>query len=210
MMQPLPKFLACSFLFLFPTLVWGQHRIFPAHSERRSAPVTLAWDVRLEKDKNEWTTSEERAKTSVLEKAQRRLGEWLREKCPGCSFLPKVEFIERYVAKEGVKVQPEDDVDVDGEKVKRYSASVKLQLDADAQRKLLSEVDKQMDALRSEVTWSREWLLLKGLLFLIALAGAGAGYFHFDDRTQGYYTKPLRIVAVAAVVLAGYGITMLP
>jgi hypothetical protein len=212
MKQPLPKFLACVLMLLTPTLVFGQHKIFSS-SERRSAAGPLVWNnIQLDKDKNEWATSEERAEKAVLEKAQRTLSAWLQERYPGSSIQPSLAFIKEQLAKhnEKVHIRPEDEVPVDGEQVQRYSASVKLILDGEAQRKLQSEVEKQFVALRAEASWSREWLLMKGLLFLIAVAAAATGYFHFDDRTQGYYTTPLRAVALAAIALAGYGITLLP
>lgn len=177
-----------------------------ANSERRSAPVILTWNVELEREHREWRSSREAARKAVLGKAQQRLAEWLRERYPYSSLVPSEDFIDKHIAKEGIQVKEEEEIE--GERL--YSARVKLTVTPEVQRMLFTKVEQDAAQTINREAWQRQYLLGKGLLFLIALAATAAGYFHLDDRSQGFYTRPLRLAALAVLAVAGYGIALLP
>lgn len=200
--------LLTALLALYPAAAYSQSAMLAA-SERRDAPKTVLLTVRLDKTED-WRTSEQGASQSVLAKAQDVLADWLRKQPPYVSFRPTVDFIERELLKEGVHTEMRDEVVLDGEKRRLYTATVNLHLTPSAQDKLRKEADRYADSLRAREAWHRQWPMFKVLLFIVAVAGAIGGYFHLDDRTQGYYSKSLRLAAIAAVALVGYGIVLLP
>jgi hypothetical protein len=207
--------LTAILLCLLPTAAFSQSRLLSA-SERREARRTIVLKVELA-DRRTWGTSEQGARQNVLKKAQDELAEWLRKQSPYYSFKPSLEFIERELLRktdgnnEGVLVKVEEVVEVDNdEKHRLYSAQVDLHLTPEVQDKLRKEAERFVDVQRAHEAWSRQWPLFKGLLLLVAIATAVGGYFNLDDRTQGYYSKPLSLVAAAVVLAAGYVITLLP
>lgn len=201
--------LLTALLLLSPAVALGQPGLLSA-SERRDAPKTVILTVRLDKAED-WRTSEQGASQSVLAKAQDVLADWLRKQPPYVSFRPTVDFIERELLKEGIHTQMRDEVVLDGgEKRRLYTATVNLHLTPRAQDALRKEADRYAESLRAREAWHRQWPMFKVLLFIVAIAGAIGGYFHLDDRTQGYYSKSLRLAAIAAVALVGYGIVLLP
>jgi hypothetical protein len=205
-----------------PTLAWagqnppgGRIHVHKGDSlfsggERREARPIEPVEHTVELHKSKWRTTQDAAREDVLKEAQVWLGQWVREQVPGSNYVPDLKFLETEILVEKPRVTVGETVEVDGTKEKRYNAIAQLRLTPDLQRQILRQAERQLEKLRSEEAWSRQWLLLKGMLFLMALAGSAAGYFHFDDRTQGYYTKPLRIAAVAVLAAASYGIALLP
>ncbi len=162
--------------------------------------------VELEEANKEWRSTKEAAEQEVMQKACRQVAALVREVKPDSQWAPSVDFVQKRLIRRPVEakletLQPSVAEDVGTPHM--YSASVELEIRPDAAEEIILK-------LRHEEARERQLALLKPMLAILALLATVAGYYRLDDVTKGYYTNWLRVSAAGALVLAVYGIRLLP
>src|SRR4051812_33184622 len=84
-----------------------------------STQRTLTWTVKL--DPRERRTKPSDAEDEVVKKAQQVVVQWLREACPGSTFVPSTDYLRKKAV--GDLRAESQQVDLDGEQVTMYVAS---------------------------------------------------------------------------------------
>lgn len=164
------------------------------------------WEVTLQADDDPgFSGSAERAKENVVQKAGREIGAWVRKKLPPhtgySSFEPDLAFMK----KENMILSGPTEVTVEG-MPGFFGAKLVLQATPDTQAALLEAGRQSQDEYRMNAAYGRQILGVKLVGGISAALLALLAFFHLDDRTRGYYTKPLAAGLLAAAAAANFAL----
>lgn len=188
----------------------------PAGTPRASVRIDSSdknpvWEIELDpKDEEGFSSDPERAKANVLAKAARRIGEWIRDHCADCklsSFEPDAAFMRKWnIVRSGpteFEVSGmEGRLPGGGDKV--WNARVVVELAHDTQLALAEAGRRSQEEFRLEKAWGRQGVAASAMGLLVLAALGVLAYFHLDDRTRGYWSKPL--AALLAALVMGLGL----
>jgi hypothetical protein len=127
----------------------------------------------------------------ALEKAQKKVTEYLRARSPPVQWTPKTGEIGRLV-KDQKEEEPPRDVKELG---LNHQTTLRVDISPEDFKKIL-----QFDG--RERMEERLLFLLKGLAAVVAVLAAIAGYIRLDEWSKGYYTGWLRLGAAGFVAAA--------
>jgi hypothetical protein len=162
---------------------------FVSHPVTASAPVEV-WAVELQS--NELRSTPEAAIEEVWSKARNQVANLVRQYRPDLAWFPPIEFLKKKLRASEPKAEPVQDVSaIAGEGKYLYTARLQLELTAAAREDMLHMV-------RLEVARDRQWILAKGLLAVLAVLIAVAGYLRLTERnTNRSFRSPKSYVAHA-------------
>lgn len=157
------------------------------------------WTIRLSKDE-EYSADANRVKEKILEKACVEVANWIRERYPLSRYQPTPEYLrQENIIKNGPQVEEHPSLLTEyGGKI--YTASMDVELMPEVQRELLAHGQASQNDALNWLTFDRGWRLT--CILLVALSGLVImlGYFFVDERTQGYFSKPLLAGAIGGFI----------
>lgn len=134
--------------------------------------------------------SVERLENDLTVQVKRAIVDWLAQDGVPASWTPPKGLVESMlVGKPAVEPVQWKDLQV-------FRASRQVDFSPSKKAELLEVFHRQQAGRRLAI-------LGGGLVFVLSLLGAVAGYIRADEATRGYYTNPLRLVAAAGVLTAG-------
>lgn len=167
------------------------------------------WTIKLET--GEYGTTPESAQVNVLEKALRTVDNWVREQTGISGSVESSRYLSLDLLKQqtwirnGPRVYLAVDLEDGPKSTKLYGAEVEIELLYETQELLKERAHSAHvhDLIGDSLV--RSWMVSKGVLGLLVLALVSMGYCHLDDRTRGYYSRPLGFgAAVVAAGLVGF------
>jgi hypothetical protein len=140
------------------------------------------------------SANEDRARANLREQIDRQVSDWLAEAGLPREWKAPRELVNRMVLGTPVVEVPENRGYGD-----LYRASVPVEFSLSNKTLLVREYQRQMAA-------HRLGLMAAVLCFVLACLAVISGYIRTDEATRGYYTAPLRVAALGAVVAAGFAL----
>ena len=158
------------------------------------------WTIELEL--SECKDDPERAKAAVVDQACERIAQWIREqRQPDLSlstFKPDEAYLKKWsMIKHGPESIQRNLVD-SADRI--WGASIEIELRPDVQLELIESGKRSQEDFRLEQAWDRQLIGTKALAAVGALLIAVLAYFHLDDRTRGYYSKPLGAALIGGAI----------
>lgn len=182
------------------------------NEQRADGPISR-WVVRLEA--GEYGKTPESAKEKVVEKALRELANWVRNETKigphiGAHLLLPADLLRQHswVVDRPV-IHLVQTVPAGSEQVPLYGAELTIELLPELRDLLVSHARAQQRFQRQALVLERSWLVGKGVASVAILAGALLAYCLLDDRTRGYYSRPVGIALSAGTVLVIGGMWLL-
>jgi hypothetical protein len=90
-----------------------------------------------------------------------------------------------------------------------YAMLLHLEMNAAEYQSLVQIARQAVDRERQQRVQERGYLVGKGLICLVAVFGAFAGYLRMEEATKGYYTAWLRLGAIGFVSAVGAGLWLI-
>lgn len=163
---------------------------------RHVTPKTPVVDWIVHLDPGEYRAKEEEAKSEVLKKACDQVAALVKEYHPDSNWQPSKRFLKNDLKCSDPEVSiGQDTSEVDQTKSRLYNATVRMELTPAAREKLFRIV-------RLEEARERQWQLSKGLMVILAIIIAVAGYLRLSERVSSARSFALQCSAVAFVVVA--------
>ncbi len=162
----------------------------PKRDHRSAPPAPAAAPRELRTVQSELMASVERSENDLTVQVKRAIVDWLAQDGVPASWTPPKGLVESMlVGKPAVEPVQWKDLQV-------FRASRQVDFSPSKKAELLEVFHRQQAGRRLAI-------LGGGLVFVLSLLGAVAGYIRADEATRGYYTNPLRLVAAAGVLTAG-------
>jgi hypothetical protein len=178
----------------------------PPPAARRDAPPGADiphWTIEL--DLGESKDDPERAKAAVLDKACEAIAQWIRDtRNPDLSlsrFKPDEAYLRKWSIIGGGPEAVQRNLGDSSDPI--WGAQIEVVLMPAAQGELREAGRRSQEDFRLEAAWERQLAGIKALTALAAALGALLAFFHLDDRTRGYYSKPLGAALIAVAVAFG-------
>lgn len=167
------------------------------------------WVVRLEE--GEFGKTPESAKEKVIEKALLKIADWVRDETRLSARIETGRLISAELLRQQAwlavppAIKVARTIPMGEEQVHLYGADVVVELLPETRELLINHALALQNRERQAAMLERSWWVGKGVLSLLVLALGCLAYCHTDDRTQGYYKKPIAVSVVlgVAVVLSG-------
>lgn len=151
--------------------------------------------------------SPELAERVALVRAKDKLLDHLGSQAPIVESALSEEVINEFILSTLVKKKQAHSPEPDGDPIAHGSFAVDLHLELDKQedRELRKRVRESVEMHRQEEVGRRIFFLGRGLIGLVTVLGAFAGYLRMEDATKGYYTTWLRVgtIGFVSAVVAG-------
>lgn len=147
---------------------------------------------------SKYCTSPEEAEDGALRDAWSKVVGWMRTAQPPLDWTPPLDFVRR-MQKGRVEVQTKD-LEVDGQSpITAYKGTVEVELSPKQRSEMLRADHRQR---------VRNRMMLLGAMTagLVGLLMTLSGYIFLDERTKGFYTGRLRLLAFACLTAVAVGV----
>jgi hypothetical protein len=134
----------------------------------------------------EFKSSSPEATEDAMRVAAERVARHLRAQTPPVEWTPTPEFVRKHMVK---NVKEEQRELTDSNAPLTYRATVEFEMSDSSFQKILDE-DRKYHVEQ------RMWWLARIVAGIVLMLVAVAGYVRLDDVTKGFYSIPLRIVAL--------------
>lgn len=182
--------------------------------EQRAEGSIRRWVVRLEE--GEYGKSSDSAKEKVVEKALRELADWVRVETrigrhiDAHLLLPADLLRQHSWVVDRPAIHLIHTVPAGSEQIPLYGAELTIELLPELRDLLVSHALAQQSRHRQALVLERSWLVGRGVVSVVILAGGLLVYCLLDDRTRGYYSRPLSAAISAGTVFVIAGLWLLP
>jgi hypothetical protein len=160
-----------------------------------------------------WGRTRADAEEYALIRAQGKVGEFLREKQPGFTWVPPTDFIKKNLVKgESQRLKEFDKELGPGPEGHAECWALTIAITRETYRTMLRmEHEDHLRLLRAEREvrmGERMGILGKLLMAVVALLAAVAGYLRLEDWTKGYYTWWLRAAVIGFLSFVVLGLLL--